>query len=152
MHTTLNAIKTYDPCLSGWNKLLHSLNKPQADDEPVSLMHILRSNGIRDAVWALRCFDYKDYCLFLADVVDSVAHLTDDKRVHDCIQAIRDYHASKITKDDLQRAADAAAVAAAVDADAYIVAATAAVYAAAVDAKWKEIEQLFVKHFDKETT
>ena len=72
MKTTLNEIKAKSPCGSGWRKLLGSLDKTEADDAPIDLMYILKSNGIQDAVWALRCFDFKDYCLFLADVAESV--------------------------------------------------------------------------------
>ena len=148
--TTLNIIKSKQPCSDGWKLLLKSLGKTKPDDEALSLMYILESNGINDAIWALRCFDYKEYCLFLADVADSVLHIfedkcTDDKRVRLCIQGIRDYHAGKITIEELKNlsasAADAAAYAAsaaaasAADADAAAYAASAAAaYAASAAA------------------
>jgi len=40
------------------------------DKKTVSLPKILADKGIEDSVWALRCFDYADYCLFLAAVVE----------------------------------------------------------------------------------
>jgi len=55
MTTTLREIEEYKPCGDGWKKLLKSLGKREADDEPLSLMHILESNGVKDAIWCLRC-------------------------------------------------------------------------------------------------
>jgi len=60
MKITLRKIWEHYPCCE-------NLGTHDADIE-VSLIQILESNGIQDAVWALRCFDYTDYCLFLADV------------------------------------------------------------------------------------
>ena len=54
MQTTLNKIKQHNPCTEGWAKLLSYLNKTEADDEPLELTTILESNGIEDALWALR--------------------------------------------------------------------------------------------------
>ena len=52
--TTLNKIRAQSPCSAGWSKLLKSLGKTHADDEPLALEHILDSNGLDDALWALR--------------------------------------------------------------------------------------------------
>lgn len=52
--TTLNIIRSADPCSSGWTKLLKSLGKSKADDEPLTFDLILKSNGLDDALWALR--------------------------------------------------------------------------------------------------
>lgn len=51
--TTLNRIRRKHPCGTGWNKLLRSLGKTEPDDEPLSLLYILESNGLDDAIWAL---------------------------------------------------------------------------------------------------
>jgi hypothetical protein len=53
MTTTLNQIRSHSPCTEGWAKLLKHLNKTTADDEPLSLLTVLDSNGIDDAVWCL---------------------------------------------------------------------------------------------------
>ncbi len=108
MKTTLSRIKNFNPCMDGW-KLLNKNHKK----EEISLMEILESNGIENAIWALRCFDYKDYCLFLADVAESVLHIFEkenpgDTIVRECIQGIRDYKAGNITKGELKAHADAA--------------------------------------------
>jgi hypothetical protein len=57
MKTTLNKILACDPCHSGWEKLLKHLGKDAADDEPLDLLTILESNGLDDALWALRAVD-----------------------------------------------------------------------------------------------
>ncbi len=179
--TTLNAIKAKNPCHSGWKKLLQGLSKEEADDEPLTFKAILEINGLKDALWALCVFDYKDYCLFNADMAESVLSIFEkrhpnDDRPRKAIAAIRDYHAGRITQEELSTAVLAAytsfvdadvdvdaaagyaagyaasaayAAYAAADADAYATAtATATAYvAAARKAKWAEIEALFIKHF-----
>jgi len=166
--TTLNAISKHCPCSGGWETLLNNLNKTEADDEPLSLMTILESNGIKDAVWALRCFDYLDFCLFLADVAESILHKheesNDPKAPRLAIQAIRDYKLGKIGKEQLIEAAEAAESIVyqsyVADAAFYYTDATDTINAAAYSAplvsadarskKWKEIEIIFIKHFNGE--
>ena len=154
--------------MTGWELLLKNLGKNKADDEPITLMQIFEFNGIDDAIWALKCWDYKDYCLFLADVAESVLHIYEFKcgsaAPRLAIQGIRDYHAGRITKaelKDLAYAADAAAVTAAAYAAYAADAATAATYAAtyaasyaanAGDADYNQatLIPLFIKHFGEE--
>lgn len=57
MKTTLNKIRKHFPCASGWTKLLKHLGKTQADDEPISILTIMNSNGLYDALWCLRAVD-----------------------------------------------------------------------------------------------
>ena len=112
MKTTLREIFKHDPCgqdskSEGWGLLLKNLNKTKADDEPLSLIEILESNGVEDAVWALGCFEYRDCCLFLADVAESVLYIFEkkfpsDNRPRNCIQGIRDFHAGNITEEELK--------------------------------------------------
>ena len=127
--TTLRKIASFDPCSEGWEQLTTALGTTAPDAE-VSLAFILNSNGINDAIWALRCFDYKDYCLFTEDVAESVAHLNPDPRVSAAIAAVRAWHKGQISEEELRDAADAARAAAD---DAYTAAdaADAAAYAAA---------------------
>ena len=77
MHTTLNKIREYSPCARGWEKLLKSLGKTKADDEPLALVRILESNGIRDAIWCLRAVDGYDreIRLFAVECARRVEHL-----------------------------------------------------------------------------
>ena len=51
--TTLAAIRAASPCEEGWRKLLGSLGKTSADDEPLDLLTVLDSNGLDDALWVL---------------------------------------------------------------------------------------------------
>jgi len=77
MTTTLREIEEYKPCGDGWKKLLKSLGKREADDEPLSLMHILESNGVKDAIWCLRCVrgEDKKIRLFAIACAREVEHL-----------------------------------------------------------------------------
>ena len=54
MLTTLNQIRAYSPCKSGWTKLLAHLGKASADDAPLSIITVLDSNGLDDALWCLQ--------------------------------------------------------------------------------------------------
>ena len=148
MKTTLNEIRKYHPCESGWKKLLSYLGKTQADDEPLDLMTILESNGIEDAMWCLRCFHYRDYCLFNADIAESVIDIFHNKHPHDtrpqaAINAIRAWHSGLIEKDELIAAANAAYAADAAYAAAD--AAYAAAYAAAdaADAAYAAVDAAY---------
>ena len=162
--TTLRKISSFDPCSEGWEQLTTALGTTAPDAE-VSLAFILNSNGINDAIWALRCFDYKDYCLFTEDVAESVAHLNPDPRVSAAIAAVRAWHKGQISEEELVAATDAAR--AAVDSTARAAAAYAAyaayasttadagytaVYAAhaahaAYASQWGKITELFIEHF-----
>ena len=167
MHTTLKKIKKQGPCgirpteggtLTGWLKLLAYLGKTKSDKEPLPFGVILKAVGIYDAVWCLRTLDYRDQCLFRADVAELVLPIFEKKypdgnRPRKAIKAIRNFHAGKTGKSKLKTAADAYAdayaAAAVAYADAYAAAAVAYADAdayAAVDI-WTNIERLFVKHF-----
>jgi hypothetical protein len=145
MRTTLKIIKSHKPCTSGWEELLKGLGTTNLETE-VTLEQILDINGVQDAYWVLRCWDYREYCLLLANVAESVIHIfevkyPEDDRPRKAIQAIRDYYDCKIIKEELidsHAAAAAAAASAAVyaaasaaaAADAYASAAAASAYAA----------------------
>lgn len=57
MKTTLAEIRRHAPCYQGWHKLLNFLGKSKVDSEQLSLLTVLESNGISDAVWCLRAVD-----------------------------------------------------------------------------------------------
>ena len=176
MKTTLRKIWSHDPCGKttgsnrGWDQLTKNLGTHDADTE-VTLMQILRSNGIEDAIWALRCFDYIDYCLFLADIAESVLDIFEkhtgykDNSARRCIGGIHLFHDGLITVDELNELARPAAAYTATTAAAYAavvavdtvnsvdtvnavaVAVNAVAVVAAATGKWQEIETLFIKHF-----
>jgi len=98
MNTTLNKIKSHRPCKDGWEKLITYLGKTEADDDELTIATIIESNGIQDAIWALRAVDGhdKEIRLFAADCAESVLHIYEDKypgddRHRKAIQAARDY-------------------------------------------------------------
>ena len=168
MKTTLREIFKHGPCgryckRRGWGLLLKNLGKTRADDEPLDLMEILKSNGIADAVWALRCFEYRDCCLFLADIIESVLPIFErehpsDNRPRLLIDGICDFYSGNITKEELEnlrcyynfsmnRAYHVkAACGYATHNNAYIIACNV-VAAVGNAAKWQEIEELFIKNF-----
>ena len=178
MKTTLGEIWSHNPCgkekgsNQGWDKLTTYLGTSDLDTQ-VSFEQILKSNGILNAVWALRVLDYRDQCLFIADVSESVLHMVEarfpgDTQTRKYIDGIRRWHSSEINDRELESLKHNAARdltydhAYAVTAHvvythtlAYVVAAYDRAaddidVAAARTEKWKEIEKIFKKHFCKE--
>ena len=52
--TTLNKIRECDPCAEGWETLLSFLGKTKADNDPLTFLTIIESNGFDDALWCMR--------------------------------------------------------------------------------------------------
>ena len=131
MKTTLNKIRDYSPCTDGWEKLLTYLGKTKADDEPLSLLTILDSNGLEDALWCLRAVEGydKDIRLFAVWCARQVQHLMKEQRSLDALDVAEKYALGEATEDEL-KAARAACDAAASD---------AAWSAAASDAYWAAV-------------
>ncbi len=172
MKLTLKKIMKFDPWgqntdgKTGISLLAKNLGKTDFnDDVEFELIEVLNSNNIEDAVWCLKCFNYLDYCLFLADIAESVLHIyeskNDSKAPRKAIQGTRDYKAGKITKEELKVLADDAYVVAinsdsdfvyahAVYASAYVAYSSdySAAFAVTSYEEWNEIEQLFIKHFE----
>ena len=131
MKTTLNAIRDHHPCADGWKKLLANLGKTAADDDPLSLITILDSNGIDDALWCLRAvYDHdKEICLFAVWCARQVQHLMTDQRSVAALDVAERFANGDATKEELDAArAEAWAAARA--------AAGAAAWAAAGSAAW----------------
>jgi hypothetical protein len=139
IYTTLNKIRAHAPCADGWAKLLRHLGKTQADDEPVSLLTILDSNGLDDALWCLRAVDghKKEMRLYAVWCARQVQHLMNDPCALAALDVAERYANGDATDEELA-AARAAVQAAARDA-AWVAAedaAWAAARAAARDAAW----------------
>ena len=136
--TTLNAIRVHEPCVEGWGKLLAHLGKTGPDDEPVTLATILDSNGLDDALWALRCVTGHDRAIRLYAVwcARQVQHLMTDPRSLRALD-VAERHADGLTTDAELDAAGAAARAAA------RAAAGNAAWAAAGDVQAAEFRRLF---------
>ena len=110
MHTTLNKIREHSPCHEGWTKLLRTLNKTKADDEPVSIIQILDSNGLDDALWCLRAVEGHDreIRLFAVWCARQVEHLMTDERSKNALN-VAERHANGEATDEELAAARAAA-------------------------------------------
>lgn len=127
MKTTLNQIREHSPCAEGWTKLLRHLGKTQADDEPLSIITILDSNGLDDALWCLRAvkgYD-REMRLYAVWCARQVQHLMGDQSSINALNVAERYANGQATDDELKSAWDAAGDAA-----------RAAAWAAAGDAAW----------------
>jgi len=114
MKTTLNQIREHGPCTDGWEKLLKHLGKTKADDEPLTIVTILDSNGLDDALWCLRAVGGHDigkrrFAVFCAKQVE---HLMPDQRSRDAIAVAERWCDGQATDEELASAAYAAADAA----------------------------------------
>ena len=154
MITTLNKIREHSPCTNGWAKLLKTLNKTKADDEEVSIIQVLNSNGLDDALWTLRAVTGRDkeIRLFAVWCARQVEHLNTDPRVKQCNDVSERFTNGEATQEELAAAeaaagaaaaawaagaaAEAAAWAAGAAAEAAAWAAGAAAWAAAEAAAW----------------
>jgi hypothetical protein len=150
METTLNKIKSFNPCQEGWQKLLKHLGKTAGDDSPLTIAEILKSNGVKDAVWALRTVEGHDreIRLFACDCAEMVLPIYEkgfpnDDRPRKAIEVSRLYADGKATMKELA-AAEAAARDAAEDAAGDAV--CAATCDAASTATWADIENLLKKY------
>ena len=114
MKTTLNQIREHSPCANGWEKLLRSLNKTRADDEPISIAAIIDSNGLDDALWCLRAvkgYD-REIRLYAVWCARQVEHLMEDQRSKDALNVAERHANGEATDAELAAAWDAAGVAA----------------------------------------
>ena len=129
MNTTLNKIREHSPCADGWEKLLRTLGKTKADDEPLSLITILDSNGLDDALWCLRAVDgyEKEMRLYAVWCARQVQHLMTDKRSIDALDVAERFANGEVAWAAAEAAGEAAG-------EATTAVATAAAWDAARDA------------------
>jgi hypothetical protein len=128
MQTTLNEIRSHRPCHEGWAKLLRTLNKTQADDEPIGIVEILDSNGMDDALWCLRAVKDHDreIRLFAVWCARQVEHLMTDRRSKDALNVAERFAIGEAKQEELSAARSAAEVAAEVARSAWSTAEVAA--------------------------
>ena len=110
MKTTLENIREHLPCSDGWAKLLTYLGKTKADDEPLSVVTILDSNGLDDALWALRAVDGHDRepRLYAVWCARRVQHLMTDQRSIDALDVAEQHAKGQATDEQLAAARSAA--------------------------------------------
>ena len=110
MMTTLRAIRLHSPCEDGWRKLLAHRGKTQADDEPLSLLDILESNGLDDAIWCLRAVEGHDReaRLYAVWCARQVQHLMTDPRSVAALDVAEGYANGEASESELIAARDAA--------------------------------------------
>jgi hypothetical protein len=144
--TTLALLKQHGACASGYKTLLASLPAHYPKDKPISLLHILKSNGVQDMMWALRATKQDKPKVRVAICADMAARVLlhyearypDDKRPRECINACRQFVRGTITLKTLKKT-NAAAYAAAY-------AANAAAYAAAYATERKAQARIIRKY------
>ena len=108
--TTLNKIKKHRPCSDGWEKLLTFLGKTEADDEQLSYLRILESNGLDDCLWAALADDSEDaekfWRLLACDFAEHV-NPTDPRSIN-AIAVARKFANGDATEEELAAAWEAA--------------------------------------------
>ena len=123
-NVTLKSLREARACHEGYNKVVRALqDRPfTADDahretyirfahkEPIPIVDILKSNGLDDALWALRCVKGHDRDLRLYAVwcARQVEHLMKDQRSRNALD-VAERHANGLATDEELDAAWAAA-------------------------------------------
>ena len=110
MKTTLNAILLHSPCGDGWRRLLKNLGKTRPDDEPLSILTIMKSNGLDDALWALRAVEGCDREIRLLAVwcARQVQHLMTDQRSLEAMDVAERFANGNSDDDELSAAGTSA--------------------------------------------
>lgn len=125
---TLADLRREGACISGYNKVVRAVqgrvfSEEDGDresyirfrhEEPISLVAILQSNGLDDALWALRCVPNvdRDARLFAVWCARQVEHLMTDQRSKDALDVSERFANGEATEEE-RAAAGAAAGAAA---------------------------------------
>ena len=115
--TTFKLLRKNDACRHRYAVLREALTR--GDDEPITLIEILDSNGLADALWALRAVPDEQAAerdklarLFACWCVRQIWHLLTDDRSRTAVEVAERYAVGDATRDALNAAADDAAAAA----------------------------------------
>lgn len=141
---TLKQLREHEACVSGYNKVVSALKGVEYDhkretyikfkhNEPISLLSILETNGLEDALWCLRCNDKewaRDSRLFAVWCARQVQHLMTDERSLKALDVAEKFANGEASNKDLIIARSAAGDAAA------LASSWAAASSAAGDAAW----------------
>jgi len=121
---TLKQLRDARACFNGYNKLVASISgKPLVEgnkyavfdsDEPISIIQILDSNGLDDAIWSLRCIKDADSeaRLFAVWCVRQIQYLLTDARSLTALDVAERFAYGLATREELQAAENAAYAAA----------------------------------------
>jgi len=149
MKTTLKEIRKAGPCgmrlqdgeRVGYLKLRHSLCSGYGDTTPISIVTIMDSNGLDDALWCLRAVKghQREMRLYAVWCARQVERMMTDKRSVDALEVARRHAEGEATDDELTAAWDAAWAAAR---DTAWDAAGAAAWAATRDAQATELRRV----------
>lgn len=144
IYTTLNRIRSHDPCELGWKKLLKHLGKKKPDDEPLAFTTILESNGLDDTLWCLRSVPEENnrWRLLAVRFARTVQHLMDDERSIAALDVAERHARGGASDEELETAREAAwaAAQAAAEASAWA-AAEASAWEPAWDAAWEAVRE-----------
>lgn len=116
---TLEEAREKGACIEGHNSVVCYLTGREYDDEideyiqhdaTVSILDVLESNGLNDALWALRYVKGRDRDIRLYAVwcARQVQHPMDDQRSIDALDVAEKYANGKATERELSDARDAA--------------------------------------------
>jgi hypothetical protein len=135
MYTTLNKIREKVPYVPNWVKLLKSLNKTEADDQPLSIISIIDSNGIAFAIWCLRAVEGHDgeIRLFAVDSARDVQHLMTDPNSIAALDTSEKFAKGEATVEELHTANETAW-------EAVVDAASKSAWATVIDLTWAAVE------------
>ena len=140
--TTFRLLRKHDACVERY-KVLRDALRGRGDNEPITLIEILDSNGLDDALWALCAVPEEQTAerdrltrLFACWCVRQVWHLLTDERSRHAVEVAERYVAGNATDVELAAARDAAWAAARAANAAARAAARYAARAAAWGAAW----------------
>ena len=117
---TLSSLREARACYNGYNKVVRTLQGAKFENEdycrdsyirsvykePISILSILKSNGLEDALWALRCVPGidRDARLFIVWCGRQVQHLMTDKRAIEALNIAERFAIGITTEDELAAA------------------------------------------------
>ena len=121
---TLAALREEGACLAGYNKVVRAVQGQEFSDsdreretyihfahkDPIPLILIVESNGIDDALWALRCVPGcdRDARLFAVWCARQVQHQMTDARSTAALDVAENFANGRASNDELDAAWDAA--------------------------------------------
>ena len=121
---TLEIIRGTGACFEGYNRLVRSLQGlpfseedgdleeylPFRHEAPITLLYVLDSNGLNDALWALRCVEGvdRDARLFAVWCARQAQHLMADPRSVDALDVAERFANGMATAEELNAATRAA--------------------------------------------